>query len=138
MLSAIVKCLPLIRKESNADRRQVLVDICVSAYPDLCPWQLKEALLDHQENTAGETLASDTKNDLRDLYYYYLSSLLHPHDGHEAARQDAGLVEVRGGCDLCRRLRLFRFPLAELFFFAFIGMVRLIIGCQRSGDKSRY
>ena len=95
MLSAIVKCLPLIRKEASADRRQTLVDICVSAYPDLCPWQLKNALLDSQENTIDGIIASDVRNYLRDLYYYYLSSLLHPQDGHEAARHDAGLVEVR-------------------------------------------
>lgn len=100
MLSAIIQCLPLIRKETNADRRQILVDICVSAYPDLCPWQLKRALLEQQEKADDGPVKNGVKNDLRDLYYYYLSSLLHPHDGHGTARHDAGLVEVRKECPL--------------------------------------
>ena len=94
MLSAIVKCLPRIRKEPSADRRQVLVDICVSAYPDLCPWQVKQALLERKEDGATGSTVNGAQKDLSDLYYYYLSNLLHPHDGHDAARHDAGLVEV--------------------------------------------
>lgn len=85
MLSAIVKCLPIMREESNADRRQVLVDVCVSAYPDLCPWQVRQALVSTDGSKGGKQLQI--------LYYYYLSSLLHPQDGHEAARHDTALVE---------------------------------------------
>ena len=95
MLSAIVQCLPLIRKESNAERRQSLVDICVSAYPDLCPWQVKEALLEFEDqNSASDSPSKSAGSDLKELYYYYLSNLLHPHAGHDAARHDAALVEV--------------------------------------------
>jgi hypothetical protein len=91
MLSAVVQCLPLIKEESSADRRQQLVDICVSAFPDLCPWQVKQALLD----TAG---GSDVAKRMKDLYYYYLSNLLHPHDGSDAARRDPALVQVSVDC----------------------------------------
>lgn len=94
MLSAIVKCLPLIREEPSKDRRQMLVDVCVSAYPDLCPWQVKQALVEFPSGS-DVNLSESFKEDLRDLYYYYLSSLLHPHDGHEAARHEKSLVEVR-------------------------------------------
>ena len=87
MLSAVVQCLPRIKEESSADRRQQLVDICVSAYPDLCPWQVSEALL---QTTSG----NDVAKKMKDLYYYYLSSLLHPQDGSDAARKDPALVEV--------------------------------------------
>lgn len=92
MLSAVVKCLPLIRKEPKKERRQMLVDVCVSAYPDLCPWQVKQALLE----TPGEdtSVSKGLEDELNDLYYYYLSSLLHPQDGHEAARNDRSLVKV--------------------------------------------
>ena len=87
MLSAIVKCLPMICEETSTDRRQVLVDVCVSAYPDLCTWQVRQAL-------AEPSNKGKDSGQLQDLYYYYLSSLLHPQDGHETARQDAALVEV--------------------------------------------
>jgi len=95
MLSAIVKCLPLIRKERNESHRQILVDVCVSAYPDLCSWQVKNALLGAQEDTRNDNASKNTDQNLRNLYYYYLSSLLNPNDGHEVARHDAVLVEVR-------------------------------------------
>jgi hypothetical protein len=91
MLSAIIQCLPRIKEESSADRRQQLVDICVSAYPDLCPWQVKQALLE----TAG---GHDVARRMQDLYYYYLSNLLHPNDGSDAARRDPALVEVSVFC----------------------------------------
>ena len=91
MLSAIVQCLPRIKEESNADRQQLLVDICVSAYPDLCPWQVKQALL-HSPAPAGTGMGAWSI--MKDLYYYYLSNLLHPQDGHDGARKDSKLVEV--------------------------------------------
>lgn len=94
MLSAIVKYLPLIREEHIMERRQMLVDVCVSAYPDLCPWQVKQALIEFTP-AEGSVVPKGLKDELKDLYYYYLSSLLHPQDGHEAARHDKSLVEVR-------------------------------------------
>jgi hypothetical protein len=94
MLSAIVKCLPLIREERNKERRQMLVDVCVSAYPDLCPWQVKQALIEFSAGEDGVGLNKGLKGELKDLYYYYLSSLLNPQDGHETARHEKHLVEV--------------------------------------------
>lgn len=93
MLSAIVKCLPMIRKETNIERRQVLVDVCVSAYPDLCAWQVRQALVEFPVSGSTMDISKDPKP-FENLYYYYLSSLLHPQDGHEAARHDANLVQV--------------------------------------------
>ena len=79
----------MIRKESS-NRRQVLVDICVSAYPDLCPWQVRQAVL---EPPVGEEGSKNNKQ-FDDLYYYYLSSLLHPQDGHYGTKHDKDLVKV--------------------------------------------
>lgn len=102
MLSAIVKYLPLIRREPNADRRQTLVDICVSAYPDLCPWQVKQALLENKDAAVSGDTVKNIGKSLKELYYYYLSNLLHPQDGHEAARHDADLVEVCYEYTVCK------------------------------------
>jgi hypothetical protein len=47
-----------------------------------------------EEDTATEPLTGALKVELKDLYYTYLSLLLHPSDGHEAARHDSSLVQV--------------------------------------------
>jgi hypothetical protein len=45
-------------------------------------------------DTATESLTGAMKVELKELYYTYLSLLLHPSDGHEAARHDSSLVRV--------------------------------------------
>ena len=47
-----------------------------------------------EEDNATESLMETMKLELKDLYYTYLSLLLHPSDGHEAARHDSSLVQV--------------------------------------------
>lgn len=93
MLSAIVTRLYGIRKEPISDRRQDMMHICVLAYPDLRPWQVRQACLGN-EDTAPMDEVTGTGLDFHKMYYDYLSLLLHPTDGHDAARQDAELVTV--------------------------------------------
>lgn len=78
MLSAIVHLVSQIHEETNAERKEAIVGLCATAYPDVRPWQVKSACDD-----------SDA-----DLYYTYLSVLLQPIDGNELAQQDARLVKV--------------------------------------------
>jgi hypothetical protein len=47
-----------------------------------------------EDDTATEPLTGALKVELKELYYTYLSLLLHPSDGHEAARHDHSLVQV--------------------------------------------
>jgi len=128
MLSAIVKCLPLIRKEPSAERRQTLVDTCVSAYPDLLPWQVKQALIEPQGNGVS------VREDMKELYYYYLSSLLYPLEGSEVARRDPGLVEVSWcfhhsfGCHICLYPPTFGCIRLPWCFFSPPGMVHSFVG----------
>ena len=82
MMSAILQLLQGILKEKNLDRKQAIIDLCASAYPDIRPWQVESAC--YEEQTSGNN----------NLYYIYLSQLLHPIDGHDAARRDASLVKV--------------------------------------------
>lgn len=64
----------------------------MSAYPDVQPWQVRKACI-------SPTFDSDdlrepcSKASLEDMYYIYLSCLLSPSDGLEAARQDGDLVK---------------------------------------------
>ena len=81
MMSAILQLLQEILKEKSFDRKQAIIDLCASAYPDIRPWQVEIAC------SEGPTGSSN-------LYYIYLSQLLHPIDGHDAARRDAALVTV--------------------------------------------
>lgn len=91
MLSAILVRLQRIRKESKSARRRDMMNICVLAYPDLRPWQVRQACLG-ADVTSVDSAAVDSE--FRDMYYEYLSLLLHPWEGHDAARQDAELVTV--------------------------------------------
>lgn len=84
MMSAILQLLQGILKEKLFDRKQAIIDLCAAAYPDIRPWQV--------ENACNEGRSSNNNN----LYYLYLSQLLHPIDGHDTARRDAALVKVRG------------------------------------------
>ena len=88
MLSAIVSHLNGIREVPKSDRRRDLMNICVLAYPDLRPWQVRQACLGTTEDEA------DVDLEFHKMYCEYLSLLLHPWDGQDAARQDVGLVTV--------------------------------------------
>lgn len=88
MLSAIVLHLKGIRTELKSARRHDLMNICVLAYPDLRPWQVRQACLGSAANGAEVDL------EFHEMYYEYLSLLLHPWEGHDAARHDVELVTV--------------------------------------------
>lgn len=85
MLSAVLQLLNGIEESKTMDRKHAIIDLCVSAYPDLRPWQVAKTC-----NTTGPSTSN--------LYYRYLSLLLHPTEGHELARRDRDLVE-----EWCRR-----------------------------------
>jgi hypothetical protein len=84
MLSAVLQLLQVIGKEVVRDRRQAIIDVCAAAYPDVRPWQVESACRPFDSADSGD-----------DLYYLYLSMLLHPMDGHDIARRDPALVKVR-------------------------------------------
>ena len=88
MLSAVLQLLQNIQKETTHERKQAIIDLCVSAYPDVRPWQVKLAC---HAVVSSSPPASETTNG---LYYTYLSLLLHPMDGHETAVRDPSLVKV--------------------------------------------
>jgi hypothetical protein len=86
MLSAIAYCVRTLKKQ-KVEGRSHLIHLCVSAYPDLRPWLVRKGCL-------GDCKASEGYDeDLKDLYYAYLSLLLHPFDGHDLARQEDELVK---------------------------------------------
>lgn len=87
MLSAIVSRLQDLRKQPKSDRRHDMMNLCVLAYPDLLPWQVRKACIGYDTNEVDSIQLSR-------MYYDYLSLLLHPSEGHDAARQDAELVTV--------------------------------------------
>jgi hypothetical protein len=89
----VIQRLHLIRTEPAPERRLRTIDLCASAFPDVRPWQMKKECWP-EEDTATESLTGAMKVELKDLYYTYLSLLLHPSDGHEAARHDISLVQV--------------------------------------------
>lgn len=78
MMSAVLQLLYNISQETAPDRKQAILDFCVAAYPDIRPWQVESAC-----------------KGASDVYYSYLSQLLHPMDGHDSARRDSVLVKVR-------------------------------------------
>lgn len=68
--------------------------MCVSAYPDILPWQVRKACLEFELNSGHVNSVMPCPNQiLQDLYYSYLSQLLHPLDGHEDARHDSELLQ---------------------------------------------
>jgi hypothetical protein len=69
-------------------------DLCVSAYPDVLPWQVRQACLEPSSDRVRPGAAlTCSRGDLEDLYYSYLSQLLHPFDGNDNARHDEELLE---------------------------------------------
>lgn len=66
----------------------------MSAYPDLQPWQVRKACfgVESSDTAAGKM---GTEGWLEAYYYGYLSMLLHPQQGNEAARCDCALIKVR-------------------------------------------
>jgi len=90
-LSALVQSLDEIRYESKEERRKLIRDLCVSAYPDIQPWQVRTACLCPRNSNEMRESCSNTV--MEDMYYVYLCHLLNPLDGHEAARQINELVK---------------------------------------------
>ena len=85
MLSAIIRQIRAMRHH-KVEQRSRLIHLAVSAFPDVRPWLVRKGCLE-----GGGDDSSHTEN-LNELYYVYLSLLLHPTDGHEAARHDSDLV----------------------------------------------
>jgi hypothetical protein len=95
-LSAVLKFLRNVRYDLKKQRRKVIKNLCVSAYPDVQPWQVRKACLDlpPPDPTETETKIACTEDCLREFYYSYLTMLLDPFEGHEAARRNAKLLKV--------------------------------------------
>lgn len=88
----MLECLHDIRFDKNRDRRNLVRDLCVSAFPDIFPWQVRQACLDC--STFSEDSRIPNSDECLDAFYYsYLSHLLNPLDGNDAARHDAALVK---------------------------------------------
>ncbi|VEU39947.1 unnamed protein product [Pseudo-nitzschia multistriata] len=92
-LSALLQCLKGVRFELEEERRKILRDMCVSAYPDIQSWQVRDACLSLPKIDSNETREHSSDDTMEALYYSYLSHLLNPVDGHESARQDLNLVK---------------------------------------------
>ncbi|GAX28159.1 hypothetical protein FisN_6Lh015 [Fistulifera solaris] len=84
MLSAFVERLHTIQGEKLDGSSRKIVDLCASAYPDLQPWQVKKQCIVAD--------GSKFQRPLLDLFYTYLTDLLHPIDGQDAAKRDNYLV----------------------------------------------
>lgn len=97
MLSAVIQMLWDIQNVS-LEMKQATIDLCASAYPDIRPWQVREQCV-------GDfiSIPSARQCALDDVYYLYLSHLLNPQDGHDAARKDLSLVKVYQLCHLRKK-----------------------------------
>jgi hypothetical protein len=90
----------MLQVESSPDLRQATIDLCAAAYPDVQPWQVRKQCLPESENIEQVLY-------LTDLYYTYLTLLLHAIDGHSTAWKDSDLVKVswdhawKGYCAFC-------------------------------------
>ena len=93
-LSAVLKLLEDIRFETNEGRRKVLLDMCVGGYPDIQPWLVRTACLSPPQSGSNEKRNHCSNDTMEQIYYTYLSRLLHPVDGHEAAREDLDLLKA--------------------------------------------
>ena len=89
----MLKFLGDLRLEAKPERRQVCVNLCVSAYPDIQPWQVRQACWTSTISGTGKNIPC-SEEIMSDLFYTYLSQLLHPLEGHDAARRDWNLVKV--------------------------------------------
>jgi hypothetical protein len=90
-LSALLEFLHKVRYETQQSRK-VIQSLCVAAYPDVQPWQVKRACLDPFLVDESKQACGDET--LRDFYYSYLSQLLDPIEGHEAAKHNTKLIKV--------------------------------------------
>lgn len=70
----------------------MLLDLCVSGYPDVQPWQVHQACLAKPQSHADD-MPSCSDATMEDEYYKYLCQLLNPIDGHETAREDSDLLK---------------------------------------------
>ncbi len=71
----------------------MLIDLCVSGYPDIQAWQVRKACLFIPQSKSDETRNRCSDSTMEDLYYNYLFQLLNPIDGHEGAREDSVLLK---------------------------------------------
>lgn len=79
----------MLHLEEVEGLRQVTIDLCVAAYPDLQPWLVRKECVSEESFKNSDKIGF-----LSNLYYYYLSMILHPLDGHDSARRNGGLVKV--------------------------------------------
>lgn len=124
MLSSILERLHSLKNSFVPDMWLATIDLCAASYPDVQPWQVRAVCVD-QEN--------DRKMELEDIYYIYLSQLLHPMDGHDAARKNRDLVRVRTGTTESFHYTVNR-SLTPLFAS---GVVRAVCSQRRPRDVSR-
>ncbi|KAG7346813.1 hypothetical protein IV203_005882 [Nitzschia inconspicua] len=93
-LSAVLELLHDIPYDDKEERRHLIRDLCVSAYPDILPWQVRQVCLsDEMGNPSLEAQPACSEDELEGFYYSYLSQLLHPFDGNDRARHDDELLE---------------------------------------------
>lgn len=96
MLSVLVQRL-LGMASLHTDQYLVTIDLCAAAFPDVQPWQVRQACIGGFEVPVEDHTALMTRDKtLIDLYYIYLSHLMHPTEGHEIPRHDVELVKVSG------------------------------------------
>ena len=94
-LSAVVEFLSSLQYEKSEKRRSVVIDLCVSAYPEIQPWQVRKACMEgHERSIDGGSKDACEEFVLHELYYKYLCLLLHHTDGHNDARKEKCLVKV--------------------------------------------
>ena len=91
-LSAVMERLHSLRYQEDKQQREVIRNMCVSAYPDLRPWQVRKACLNIDKPDTRLHMTDD-ESWLMEYYYEYLSMLLHPQQGNESARVDAAIVK---------------------------------------------
>ena len=92
-LSCVLKCLEEVRFQTD-EQRKLLLDLCVSGYPDIQPWQVRTALSSKHQSGSDETRKHCSDSTMEDAYYdVYLCNLLNPVDGHETAREDSNLLK---------------------------------------------
>ena len=87
--------------ETSHERKQAIIDLCASAYPDVRPWQVESAC------RLSKPVKTSTDEDMKEFYYSYLTLLLHPIDGHDTARRDPSLVKVTILVVRCRLVEYF-------------------------------
>jgi uncharacterized phage-associated protein len=93
-LSAVVEYLTTVRYEMNEKRRDVILDLCVSAYPDIQPWQVRSACMEKTADRNERLRETCELAVLHEFYFRYLCLLLHPSEGHSHARRESTLVKV--------------------------------------------